>query len=60
MTPNWDFPKNRYLKLWWFEVQVSFFKNCESSVLLSEVIPYIFKKENIRILEILTGFNEKF
>jgi hypothetical protein len=36
MTPNWDFSKNRYSKLRRFEVYVSSFKNCKSSVPLSK------------------------
>jgi hypothetical protein len=41
MTLNRDFPKNWYNKFRRFEVQVSSFKNGESSIPLSEVLHFI-------------------
>jgi hypothetical protein len=43
MTHNWDFLKKEYSKLKRFEVQVSSFKNCKSSIPLNEIL--IFKEK---------------
>jgi hypothetical protein len=45
MTPNWDFSKNEYLKLKWFEVQVPSIENGKSSVPLSKIISKKNKKK---------------